>query len=43
MKTEIVNRIKELGGTFIKGNSLQKNIEGIQFTHPLYPHEPWDH
>ncbi len=43
MKTEIVNRIKELGGTFTKGNSLQETLKGIEFTHPLYPHELWGH
>lgn len=41
MKVEILNRIQELGGTFKKGNSIREVIEGIEFSHPLYPHELW--
>jgi len=41
MKSEIISKIKELGGTFVKGNSLLENIKGVEFNHPLYPHESW--
>jgi len=43
MKKELLNRIQELGGTVSEGNSLQEIIEGISFSHPLYPEELWGH
>lgn len=43
MKKEILNRILELGGNFKKATTLQEYIEGIEFNHPLYPHELWGH
>jgi len=43
MKSEILKRIQELGGTFKKASSLQEAIWGIEFNHPLYPHELWGH
>lgn len=43
MKTEILNRLRELGACVTDGNSLKDVIEGIEFNHPLYPHELWGH
>lgn len=43
MKKEILDRIQELGGTYIKADSLKESIEGIEFNHPMYPHELWGH
>lgn len=44
MKQEILDRIKELGGNIdnVKGNSLQEDLELIEFKHPLYPNDYGD-
>ncbi|NWK99924.1 hypothetical protein DM790_03720 [Flavobacterium collinsii] len=38
MKKEIVDRIQQIGGNIdkVKGNSLQEDLQSIEFSHPLY-------
>src|SRR6218665_774417 len=38
MKKEILDRIQQLGGNIdkVKGNSLQEDLQLIEFSHPLY-------
>jgi len=41
MKQEILIQIQRLGGNIdnVKGNSLQEDLELIEFKHPLYPND----
>lgn len=41
MKQEILLQIQKLGGNIdnVKGNSLQEDLESIEFKHPLYPND----